>query len=513
MLSVNNCYFKEGDLIFAICVKYLFTLISCFYTFTRLLHIVPSKKVYLSFGLSLIPILPLFYLMRTHTKPLSFLIMVLLFTCFVVIFLKVTPKLALIVSIFSFGISTIYFVLSAFVAYPICSIINLFTHEFPPDIIAMFILGITQISIAYIPFQFKRLKKGMPFLYDYASNDLGFYISINLLFAISFFGFKEQAYLVFTIPVFFTMLCGLSILYWWKSRLSQKYIEKINAKETEALQEIINNKERQIDELKFHNDELAKIIHSDNKLIPSMELALREYLLSAEYETDHQSHIDKAKELITQLQDMTKERVGIINTYEVTGKQLTKTNVLPIDNLLSYMLQKASRQHINFDFSLTGSIKYLTDTIIGVEDLRTLLADLIENAIIATKKEHSRKVMINIGIIDGQYFIDILDSGTPFKVEVLLNIGVKQITTHAEDGGSGIGLMTTYELISKYDASLVIEEYLNNNIFTKKVSVVFDKQNQLRIKSNRDDLKNILSFRSDIIFINSDKSNYIESAS
>ena len=46
-------------------------------------------------------------------------------------------------------------------------------------------------------------------------------------------------------------------------------------------------------------------------------------------------------------------------------------------------------------------------------------------------------------------------------------------TTHGDDGGSGIGMMTTCELCRKYSASLRIEPVTDGD-YTKCISVVFD---------------------------------------
>jgi len=429
--------------------------------------------------------------------------MVSIFACFIVYFLKTPKKLTLIVSILSFGVSTIDFLLAAIVTLPIGVFISLFTHQYPSETVSITLVCVLQLIFATIPFLFRRFKKGMPFLYEYSSSDLAFYLGITLLLAISFFGISKNAYLVFTIPVFFTILCGLTLVFWWKNNLTKRYIDKINAKERNDLHAIIDEKDKQIEELKFHNNELSKIIHKDNKLIPALELAVREYLSSASQECGHQLHIDKGNELIKQLKGLTLERAGILQNYESKSKKLTLTNILPIDNLFSYMLQKANNLDIVFDVSLTCSLKHLTRDIINEEDLRTLFADLIDNAIIATKNEKIKRIMININKYNGHYFIDILDSGAPFKPEVLLNLGLKQTTTHANEGGSGIGLMSIYELTKNYKGSLEIEEITDNMLFTKRVSLVFDKLHQYRIKTMRKDVIDVLSSRKDIIVENS----------
>ncbi len=479
-------------------VKYFAIMISCFYISMKLLHITPKKNVYISLLIFMTPSVPLICLLRTHFKPISFFVFVILISGFVIYNLKVSIRLALIVSIISFGLSFFIFIIAATITLPIGGLISLFTHQYPSDFICMIIIAIIHLSLITVPFKFRRLRNGMSFLYDRGSSDLGFIISINILLTVSYFSLYKKAHLIFVVPFFFLVLSGLTLFLWWKKALSKKYIDKINLKEIDTLQEMINEKNRQIDALKYHNSELSKIIHKDNKLIPSMELAVREYLTTAEAEADPSLHIGKGKDLIEQLNTITQERSGIITTYETNNQLLDQTNVQSIDHTLSYMYHKAINFNVGFNLILTGSVKYLVENIIGEEDLRTLLADLIENAIIATKEENQRKIMVNIGIANELYSLDVFDSGSHFSIDVLLNLGLKQTTTHAHEGGSGIGLMTTYELITKYQASFVIEEY-QDSLFAKKVSIVFDNLCQVRVNSVRPEVITTLSFRNDII--------------
>ncbi|SHO46019.1 GHKL domain-containing protein [Anaerocolumna xylanovorans] len=481
--------------------KYCAMIICSFYVYVKLLHIKTERCICLPCVLFLLFFVPEIYFLRLYAAPLSIFIMVTLFTLFVKEVFKTPLDLSFITSVISFGIAFSTFLIAAAVTYPAGYLISRITKQYPSNLSAIICIGILQFLLAAMPFRLKRLQKGMPFLMGHDSNDIGVYISLLLLLASSFFGMSKKADLIYIIPVFFSLICALALFFWWRNRITHNYIEKVKSKEMETLQRIIQEKNEEIEQLKYHNEELSKIIHKDNKLIPAMELAVSEYLLSAGDERITEVRSAKASELIEQLKSISGERAGIIKNYETTCKKLPSTSVTSIDTLLSYMLHKASLCQIEFNLSISGSVNYLVQNLIKESDMNTLLADLIDNAIIATRKSSKKNIIVSIGILDGCYSIDIFDSGEPFMPETLLNLGLKRTTTHVHEGGSGIGLMTAFEISRKYKASFVIECFNEKSLFTKKVSFCFDKLEQYRIKPRYTKEMELLSLRGDIILV------------
>ena len=482
-------------------IKYLLIIFFSLILYMKLLNINPNKKVYLYFLVFLLFVLPTVYLSREYIAPFSIFIIVILLAFFVNKILKSPLTLALTVSLISLAIVYSTFLLAALLISPMGCVFDIYLDTTSSDIISMLLIGLIQFILIIILFKFKRLKNGMTFLKRSGSSDIGCYISFSILLTASFLSIREKATFVLFIPLFFTLLCGLSILFWWRSSLTRSYLNKLKENELEEMSNIINEKNIQIEKLQYHNDELSKIIHKDNKLIPSMEYTVRSYLLCAENAVSTKVLMAHGQELLLHLESVSQERKGILRDYETKNKQLPSTNLLSIDSLFSYMYQKAKENQINFDVSLTGNMDYFINNIIDESDLRTLLADLIENAIIASKVSSSKYILITMGLSDKYYSIDIFDNGEPFSEEILLNLGIKQSTTHANDGGSGIGLMTIFEIIKKSHASFDIEELQNNHLFTKKVSICFDNLNQFRIKTNRTDIRKSLSKRTDIIIM------------
>ena len=479
--------------------KYFGILLCSLYLYFKFLNITNSKKTVFFCILFMCALSPVVYFVRIHAALLTILFMVNVFTVFLCFLLKTPLRLSLITSTISFGFSYLAFLIAVITLSVLQYIIHLQMDGFLLDLFSVFFIILLQLLLATVPFRFRRFKKGMPFLIEYGSQDIGIYISILLLFAFSLLSTGESANVVYMIPAIISLACGITLLFWWRNSITRKYLDKIREKELKDLRDTMLEKEKELEHLRYHNDELARIIHKDNKLIPAMEYAVREYLQSCEQDSVSEAQKKKASELLDQLKDMTAERSGIVTSYEQKNKALPATDIPSIDTLMSYMLQKAASYQIDFDLSVIGDVKYLFHKIIDESDARTLLADLIENAIIATKKSVKKKIMVHIGLSDDCYSINVFDSGAPFEPETLLQIGIKQTTTHQGDGGSGIGMLNTYELSKKYNASLVIDESAHSNSFTKNVSICFDNLGQYRVTTCHTELVPLLSKRQNLI--------------
>lgn len=471
-----------------------------FYVYIKLLRITLNKKQLVLFLVFSILFAPCIYLLRKHAGPFNIFIIVVISSVFVKLIFKTRLSLAFNTSAISFGITFLAFSVGAFLV----SFVRVFIFHNKSEIITLpdiIIVSLIEFFLIYALFKTKRLKNGVPSLKEKGISDIGIYLSISLMLAASSINMGQQFELVYIIPFFLALICGVSIIFWWRSHLKRKYIEDVKARELEALQKTIGEKDEEIERLRQHNEELAKIIHKDNKLIPAMELAVREQLMSAENDR-HEKLVLKGQELLERLETVSRERAGIIKSYESMSKKLPSTDVLSVDSLMAYMLQKAGAEKIELDLSLSGSIKYLVGNIIAESDLNTLLADLVDNAIIASKQSEKKNILVSVGICDDSYRIDVFDSGEPFTAETILNLGLKRTTTHQNDGGSGIGLMTVFQILRKFGASFEIDDSISNSLYAKRVSVCFDTQGQFRLKTNRLHLSELPTVRHDICFVN-----------
>ena len=87
-----------------------------------------------------------------------------------------------------------------------------------------------------------------------------------------------------------------------------------------------------------------------------------------------------------------------------------------------------------------------------------------------------------------------------------MKFGISEASTHTNEGGTGIGLLDTWTFKKKYHVSLIIEE-LDNNIYSKRLSFLFDGKNRYLIISSR--YQQIISYqtRSDLLVISSSENN------
>jgi signal transduction histidine kinase len=232
----------------------------------------------------------------------------------------------------------------------------------------------------------------------------------------------------------------------------------------------LSEKDGRIAEVEKDNAALARIIHSDNKMIPAFDNAVRS--LCEDYSPE------KADAILSELNRVSAERKGIINRYKRDYKRLPSTKIPSLDITLDYMKQKAYEDNIEFDVFVSGNIKHMIENLITEEQLRTITADLLENAIIAVKLCEFRSILFTIGICDDCYEIRIEDSGIDFEEEILRDLGKKQTTTYKNEGGSGIGMIETFRILKKTGASLIIKR-LHKEVrgFTKRVSVRFNGKN------------------------------------
>ncbi|MDR0875948.1 MAG: ATP-binding protein [Clostridiales Family XIII bacterium] len=357
------------------------------------------------------------------------------------------------------------------------------TAETPvgPDdnILNIVFTAVIEILLVWLIFRIKRLRKGMPFLRKTKSvKNLALFLSAFILIAASFTMTRNETerwiLLIATALLIAAVVCVLIIHQWWRYQITKEYRDKVAGIETPGVTETNYRKDLLIAKLEKENKELSQIIHRDNKLIPAMEYAVRDFIKTHDPAPD-------ADKLLSQLEDMAKDRIGIIKTYNTGRKMIQTTNIGAIDVLLFYMYHKAQESGVAFDVMVSNDIagvcggKRSTDGlgILPVSDLRTLLADLTDNAINAARAAENKRILIDFRK-DEHFRIDIYDSGAPFSKEVLAVMGKQQITTRADDGGSGIGLMTAIEILNKTGGALTIDEFGDRNgLYTKKVSVEF----------------------------------------
>lgn len=482
--------------------KLFFIILGSFYVFKKLLHISAGCKSYFiditcSLFLSLIA-----QCLKQYIGVLDFCILILLLSTSLKIHYKFSFRTSTITATLSFAMAVFASLMAVFLTMPVkIGFTRISFSGFLSDYITYLIIGGLQMLLLKLPFYFKRFKNGMPFLQQGKFENTGFLISILMILIISIYRGSPNTdfkITILTLVIPFT----ISILFlfrWWYKRLKSLYLEKLKNREIESLRQEIEHLQEEISDLKQNNSELSSLIHKDNKLIPAMEYAVTTLFHTATF-TDNETK-EQAESLLTQLKSISNERNGILSTYENKHKPTPKTGIISVDAMCHYMEQKALALGVNFRFTFASSVKYLTDNIIDENKLTTLIADLTENAMISTRECETKNVLLCIGLENNIYTLSVYDSGKSFERDSLLHLGVRRFTTHPKEGGSGIGLMTTLEILKTCKASFLLDECNDNAAYTKAISVCFDGLGQIRVHSKRPELLDLSHIRTDIIFL------------
>lgn len=384
-------------------------------------------------------------------------------------------KLMLTVICISISLSYFCFLISLIILSPIFylnfKIILNINYSY---IIAHILTGIIQAFLSIGAFKIKRFKSGMPFLNQRACNDIGLIVSIFVLIITTLYYAFPEPNTLFFILVFASIVLCLIIVLWWKHNLNKAYWNAVHKNQIAAMETEIMN-------LKRDNDNLSKIIHKDNKLIPAMVLSVKELLeMSIALDNSQLKDISelkiKAANLLEELEKISKERKGIMIETEQHLYELPKSNLMRLDSLISYLYQRCVLFQIQFQALFNININQLMD-FINERELDTIIADLIENAIYATKNQENKKILFCIDSKDNIFFMNIYDTGVPFNIEIIHKLGKNKATSHSNDGGSGIGLYNTISVCKKYSFSFIIEEAPGVENFTKKISIAFDDKN------------------------------------
>ena len=287
------------------------------------------------------------------------------------------------------------------------------------------------------------------------------------------------------------------IIYWWQAQITKSYRRALQLRELESLRTELQEKDKLIANLTTQNEQLGRLIHKDNKLIPAMENAVCDYLVTDF--SDSQTALDKGNALLLEVRSLSNSRANIIS--EICSNSFTQftTGIPSLDTLLNYMEKRAKQDNIQFSVHIALTLNEYIPRIISSEDLVHLLSDLLENAYIATTKCTDRKVQLQFYQSQKSFVFEVADNGVPFETSSIVNFGLSPLTTHADTGGSGIGLMDIWKIKEKYRASLHITEYETASPYSKKISIIFNKKNLYSVETGRKEEIEQISKRSDLM--------------
>lgn len=262
------------------------------------------------------------------------------------------------------------------------------------------------------------------------------------------------------------------------------YKQKLLKKTLEEDKEEIANKDKKIQELSDERFKISKLNHEFYNRQKSLELAVEEFVKNSKSEASDEIGI------MDKIQSLSKEYSGKVEEIK-TADRLYTTNIPEIDDMFKYTQSECKNNNIDFNLQINGNIFYMINNLIDKSRLVTLIGDHIRDAIIAINHSDNknRSIIAILGMKDKYYEFSVYDTGIEFEIDTLLKLGLEPATTHKDEGGTGIGFITTFETLKETKASLVIEEKhgVVDNDYTKSVNIVFDGKNEYRIISYRSD--------------------------
>lgn len=409
----------------------------------------------------------------------------LLLACLMKFLYNIPLNLSIATSVISYGVS--YFVFTVVATIITSFTISLFDITLYANhrVIAHIIMFLIHCFCTNLLFRYKRLRNGMPFIQNIFDSFLPTATCVAILY--SFLLMKNNAgnNPIFIKQFYFTLFFGILFIIYWRTNITRTYHDKRRDRDLDILNEHLDELKADYQKMTEDKDELAKIVHRDNKLVPAMLLSVESFLIEFPNATPQMKK--RGAELMAELSKEAEGRKGILLKQDKRcSAKIVAVGIPALDDVLKYMQEKAISKDISLSASADLGIADLVTRTIDDKDLSTLAVDLLENAIIACSYNHGTNVYFVIGFYEKHLAIHVYDSGIPFTKEVLLDLGIIKRSTHEDAGGSGIGLMTIWELMHKYRASYIIDEYdTYAGPYTKRISIIFDKHNKYILNTSR----------------------------
>lgn len=423
----------------------------------------------------------------------------LLFICVLAFFIGFRRRFysTLSLSTMALGMTVFFMAVSTAIASLAMLLLDRFIPENFKDLFIVSIFSVLMILLTLLIFKIKKIKKRIvPITNDDVYEKLLF-ISVLSIFGMTLTFTTDREATFLEIGFIFISFCCLSIILGWRKMTANSYRKNILDRNVEVLEYSAREYNAERERLAEQNRELAKIIHRDNKLLPAMELSVRSLL--ERYPDDKQ-----AKELLQGLNKLFAERANAVESFRSEATILQTSGDVTIDSVLGFLNAKAADYKVEFTAEAEeGAVEFFREQFKELTDFNAILCDLGENALIAAKHVENGKVKAVLDYAGGIATLKLYDNGALFDEKVIAEMGRTEITTHKNDGGSGIGLVTAFKILKKYSASICIDEVLADDAckadgYAKCIVIRADGNGLRVIKTSRDSVKKIAASRSDL---------------
>lgn len=448
---------------------------------TKVLNYKIDKRYFVCIALSSILITAIYYVLDKYLDNLLKLILMYFMQLIVLkICIKDIRKNLLVSNLLSNSIVFIAFIFSLLIEMLLVNLIKI--KNSTVNFILTFII---ETVILMIFFNIKRFKKGFAFLDNNVNSEYtnAIVINVSVVIILAYYVFGNYyGNLTKQLLICFIVLSIIMIIIVIKT-LTLYYKQKLLAKNIEDYKSEIALKDAQIKSLSDEKYKISKLNH---------EFYNRQKALIHKVEeiTSMNTEIADELDLSKQINDLTKEYTDKAQEIKTLDK-LPTTGIVEIDDMFKYMQSECGSKKIQFNLKINGNIYHMINNKIPQSRLVTLIGDHLRDAIIAIDFSNNtfKSILAVLGENSGVYEFCVFDTGIEFKIDTLLNLGLKPATTHKDSGGTGIGFMTTFETMKETKASLIIDEMreMSNTDYTKSVTIRFDGKNEYRIKSYRSD--------------------------
>ena len=463
-------------------LKILFIGICTFYTFIKITNTSKNSKRKLIMANLLIVIISILLTFIKYNSNSFFTIicMILLLSWVNSSFSKSNIGYSIFVTIISLSVNYILFFIAIFIVF----LVNLLL-QINNDFINLTLMEIIHILLIFIIFKIKKLKYGIRYLQKTSKDEyfgiLILNICVIILYSIIIFSNLELllstrtlyfAFIIFAIIMFITIQKSLQLYY----------KQKLLIQDLEETKKELDEKKKEVEELEKENLEFSKTSHTLAHKQRILEHKIEE--ISSKSKTEKVLNEEEENNIKATVQEISKKLYTDVKEVE-----LYKTEIPEIDDILRYTQSECTKNNIEFNVQIRGNIYKMINNIIPKEELQILIADHVKNAIIAINHSENinRSILLQVGKIMSSYEIYVYDSGIEFEKETLENLGKKPSTTHAEEGGTGMGFMNTFDTLRKYKASLEIEEIgkPSKDNYTKILKIKFDGKEEYKVKTYR----------------------------
>lgn len=246
-----------------------------------------------------------------------------------------------------------------------------------------------------------------------------------------------------------------------------------------------HNAQKERERIEENNKKLSSRLHKSQEILPAMVQVLSHVTENGGTEMETQ----KAQELLVEVNDLYGRQLRENSEEDLQLKNFCSTGLKMLDQQLKVYQMEAIDRNVNLDIFVQAPINDLIKKD-GIDQwrLQRAVGDLVRNAFRAVEKEDkkcraNKHILLIIGCrYEGILEVAVVDNGTEFPLHVIEAFGKRGVTT----GGTGNGLADLVEFADDMGASISVDEFDGRtSLFTKRVSISFDKQRKNNFNSVR----------------------------